>query len=46
VYLNIIAKQRLGKKFTAASNTQATIEEFLEAAFSMQSMSYQRIVGD
>jgi hypothetical protein len=29
-----------------ATNTHATIEELLDASFSMQSMSYQRKVGD
>jgi hypothetical protein len=41
-----VARQRLGKNVTAATNTHATIEELLDASFSMQSVSYQRKVGD
>jgi hypothetical protein len=41
MYFPIVATQRLGKNFTAATNTQATIEEILDASFSMQPMSYQ-----
>jgi hypothetical protein len=38
----IVASQQLGKIVTTATNTQATIEEFLDESFSMRSMSYQR----
>jgi hypothetical protein len=31
----VVARQRLGRKVTAGTNTHATIEEFLEASFSM-----------
>jgi hypothetical protein len=41
----IVARQRLGKNSTAATNTHATIEELLDASFSMRSVSYQRKVG-
>jgi hypothetical protein len=37
----IVARQRLGRNYTAARNTQATIEEFWDASFSMRSVSYQ-----
>jgi hypothetical protein len=37
-----IARQRLGKHVPAATNTHATIEEMLNASFSMRSVSYQR----
>jgi hypothetical protein len=37
----IVARQRLGRKVTAVTNTQATIEELLEASFSLWSVSYQ-----
>jgi hypothetical protein len=33
VYPPIVARQRLGKNVTAAKNTQATIEELLDASF-------------
>jgi hypothetical protein len=41
-----VVRQRLGKNVIAATNTHATIEEFLNASLSMQSVSYQRKVGD
>jgi hypothetical protein len=41
-----VASQRLGKNFTSARSTQATIEELLDASFCMQSVSYARKVGD
>jgi hypothetical protein len=31
----IVARQRLGKNVTAVTNTHATIEELLDASFSM-----------
>jgi hypothetical protein len=36
-----VAGQRLNKNVTAATNTHATIEEFLDASSSIRSMSYQ-----
>jgi hypothetical protein len=45
-YPHIVARQRLGKNVIAATNTHATIEELLEASFSVRSVSYQRKVGD
>jgi hypothetical protein len=42
----IIAREELGKNVTAAMNTYATIEESLNASFSMWSVSYQRKGGD
>jgi hypothetical protein len=38
VYPLIVAKQQLCKNVTEATNTHATIEELLEASFSMQSV--------
>jgi hypothetical protein len=35
------ARQRLGKHLPAATNTHVTIEELLDAEFSMRFMSYQ-----
>jgi hypothetical protein len=37
----IYAKQRLGRNVTAVKNTHATIEELLDASFSMWPVSYQ-----
>jgi hypothetical protein len=45
VYSHIVIRQRLGKNFTAATNTRAAIEESLDALFSMWSVSYQRKVA-
>jgi hypothetical protein len=45
LYPPIVATQRLGKNLTAAINAHATIEELLDASFSMRSVSYQRKVG-
>jgi hypothetical protein len=45
-YPPIVARQRLGKNVTVAKNTHATIEELLNASFSVGSVSYQREVGD
>jgi hypothetical protein len=42
----MVARQRLGKNVAAAMHTHATIDELLNASFSMLSMSYQREVGD
>jgi hypothetical protein len=36
----IVARQRLGKNVTAATNTLTTIEELLEASSSVRSVSY------
>jgi hypothetical protein len=38
--------QWIGENYTAAKKTLATIEELLDASFSMRSMSYQRKVWD
>jgi hypothetical protein len=38
----IFARQRLCKNFNAAMNTHATIEELLDASFSMRAVHYQR----
>jgi hypothetical protein len=46
VYPSIVVRQRLGKNVTAAMYTHATIEELLDAWFSMLSVSYQWEVGD
>jgi hypothetical protein len=45
-YPSIVARQRLGKNVTVTTNTRATIEELLNALFSMGSATYQRKVGD
>jgi hypothetical protein len=42
----IVARQRLGKHFLAATNTHETTKELLEMSISMQSVSYQMKVGD
>jgi hypothetical protein len=44
VYPPIVARQQLGKNVTAA--THATIEEFLDASFSMRPVLYQKKIGD
>jgi hypothetical protein len=41
VYAPIVARQRLGKNVTVATNIQATIEELLDASPSMRSASCQ-----
>jgi hypothetical protein len=46
VYPHVVAKQRLGKNITAATNTEAKIKEILDASFSMRPALYQRKVGD
>jgi hypothetical protein len=38
---SIVARQRLGRNVTAVTNIQATIEELLDASFSMWPVSYQ-----
>jgi hypothetical protein len=42
----IVAMQRLGRNVTAVTNTYATIEELLDASFSMLPVSHQGKVGD
>jgi hypothetical protein len=37
----VVARQRLGRNVTAVTNTYATIEELLDASFSMWPVSYQ-----
>jgi hypothetical protein len=37
----IVARQRLSRNVTAITNTQATIEEFLDPSFSIWPLSYQ-----
>jgi hypothetical protein len=37
----IVARQRLGGNVTAVTNTHVTIEELLDASFSMWPVSYQ-----
>jgi hypothetical protein len=41
VYPPIVARQRLGRNVTAVTNTHATIEELLDASFSMWPVSCQ-----
>jgi hypothetical protein len=44
VYPILVARQRLGKHVTAATNTHLTIE-LLDASFSMRLMAHQKKVG-
>jgi hypothetical protein len=44
-YSSIVARQRLGQKVTSTTNTHGTVEEWLDASFTIRSMSYQRRVG-
>jgi hypothetical protein len=37
----VVARKRLGKNVTAVTNTHATIEELLDASFSMWPVTYQ-----
>jgi hypothetical protein len=46
VYPPIVARQLLGKYVTAATNVYATIEELLDASFSMKCVSCQRKTVD
>jgi hypothetical protein len=46
MYPLFVARQRLGKNATAATNTHVTIEELLDVSFYMRFMSHQRKVGD
>jgi hypothetical protein len=41
VYPFIVARQWLGRKVTAVTNTHASTEEMLDASFSMWPVSYQ-----
>jgi hypothetical protein len=45
VCVPIFARQRLGKNITAAMKPHATIEELLDASFSMRFVPYQRKAG-
>jgi hypothetical protein len=40
-----VARQQLGKKFYAATNTHKTIDGFFDTSFSTRSMPYQRKAG-
>jgi hypothetical protein len=42
VYPLIVAKQRLGKKVTAANNTHSTTEELFDTSFFIRSVTYQK----
>jgi hypothetical protein len=46
VFSPVVARQRLGKNVTAATNTHTTTEESLGASFTMLSVSYRRKVGN
>jgi hypothetical protein len=37
----IVAKQRFGRNVTAVTNTRITIEQLLDASFSVSPVSYQ-----
>jgi hypothetical protein len=41
----IVARQWIGKSITAATNTRVTIEQFLDASFSLPQVSYQKKAG-
>jgi hypothetical protein len=41
-----VARQQLGRKLIAATNTDATIDELFVASLSMWSVSYQRKVAE
>jgi hypothetical protein len=41
VNLPIVVRERLGRNVTAVKNTQAIIEELLDASFSMWLVSYE-----
>jgi hypothetical protein len=41
VYPPIVARQRFGRNVTAVTNIHATIEELLDASFSMWPLSYE-----
>jgi hypothetical protein len=41
-----VARQRLSKNVTAATNTKATLKELLDASIYMRSVSDQRKVGE
>jgi hypothetical protein len=41
VYPLTVARQRLGRNVTAVTNAHATIDELLDASFSMWLVSYQ-----
>jgi hypothetical protein len=41
MYSPTVARQRLSKNVAMATNAHATIEELLDASFSMLSVSYQ-----
>jgi hypothetical protein len=44
-YYNIIARQRLGRNVTAATNTHETTESLLDKSSSMLSVPNQRKIG-
>jgi hypothetical protein len=44
MYPLIVAREQLGKNVIAATNTHATIQELLDASFSMLSVLYKRKV--
>jgi hypothetical protein len=46
VYHLIVVRQRLGKNVTVEKDTHATIEELLDAWFSMRAVPYQKKLGD
>jgi hypothetical protein len=46
VYPLAVARERLGKIVTAATNTPATIEELFDTSFSIHPVTYKREVGD
>jgi hypothetical protein len=45
-YPRMVVRQRLSENVTAVMHTHATIEELLDASFSVRSVSYHWNVGD
>jgi hypothetical protein len=46
MYPPYIAREWLSKNVTVAMNAHATVEEMLDALFSVRSVSYQRNIGN
>jgi hypothetical protein len=46
VYSPIVTRRRLRKNVTTATNTHTTLEELLDASFSVRSVLYQKKIGD
>jgi hypothetical protein len=42
IKISYVARQRIGRNVTAVTNTHATIEELMDASFSVLPVSYQK----